>query len=412
MEMDREKANIMRLRVNRLNLVQRIEPSEILPKLVKLKVIDKNEAQAISSGRTREDRSRNLIDHLISKEHFQKDWFNHFRNILQDCNYKELVVFLDNTIIKPPSFVSRFPSKETGLDIEKKTNDQNSINQDENQNLQSAISLNQVNNLNFNNIKNGSKNVFEKVTGIYFDEDSLNSIMIKGNYEKTVLNLQTYSVRPEVLIAELSKSDDLDDIKQIDVENVSFISMKKLELLYSLYQSEETMKSSFFLDTEVVSTIINSKHSFTYMKYFKNLHDSFGIDMLKIFKDFFNQLIISKTLNLKFYENLHELVKRLSWFFMNNEKNELAQQLINSYLHHITLNEGNSDILVNNIKLKNTFEAQSLLLLIKNNLMDFKNSYEVFTALSNLLNHIKKLTIGNPYNRYSILLKYNIIYYN
>ena len=92
--MDREKANIMRLRVNRLNLVQKIEPSEVLPKLVKYKVVERIEAESASSGRTREDRARNLIDLLITKEHFQKDWYNHFRNILQDCNYKELVVFL------------------------------------------------------------------------------------------------------------------------------------------------------------------------------------------------------------------------------------------------------------------------------------------------------------------------------
>jgi hypothetical protein len=385
--MDREKANIMRIRVNRLNLVQRIEPSEILPKLVKFKVVDKIEAEAASSGRTREDRARNLIDLLITKEHFQKDWYNHFRNILQDCNYKELVVFLDNTIIKPPNFVSRFANKEIFNEKSRKSNE-TSINQDDKVKLETIESLNNADNYKLSN----SKNTLEKVTGISFDEEKLNSVMMKGSYEKTVLNLQTFSLRPEAVIAELSKCNDIDDLKQIDLENSSFIWARKLELLYSLYQSEEPLKNSFFLDNEVVSTILNSQSNFIFMKYFKNLKDSFGIDMLKYFKNSLIEYIKLGPTNLKFYDDLDDLVKKLSWFLVKNEDNDLVNQILTTYLNYILSVQEYSGS--TNTFYKSTFEIQSLLLLVKNNLMDYKNAYEVYVILSKLYAQIKSLSIG------------------
>ena len=385
--MDREKANIMRLRVNRLNLVQKIEPSEVLPKLVKYKVVERIEAESASSGRTREDRARNLIDLLITKEHFQKDWYNHFRNILQDCNYKELVVFLDNTIIKPPNFVSRFANKDIYNEKSRKSNE-TSVNQDDNVRLETIESLNSANNFK----SNTSKNTSEKVTGISFDEDKLNSVMMKGSYEKTILNLQTFSLRPEAVIAELSKYDDLDDLKQIDLENSSFIWARKLELLYSLYQSEEPLKNSFFLDNEVVSTIISSQSNFIYMKYFKNLKDSFGIDMLKYFKNSLFEYIKSGPTNLKFYDNLDDLVKNLSLFLVKNEENDLANHILTSYLNYVSSVQENS--VSTDTHFKSAFEIQSLLLLVKNNLMDFKNAYEIYTILSKLYIQIKSLSIG------------------
>lgn len=389
--MDREKANIMRLRVNRLNLVQRIEPSEILPKLVKFKVVEKSEAEAVSSGRTREDRSRNLIDLLITKEHIQKDWYNHFRNILQECNYKEIVIFLDNTIIKPPNFVSRFVNKDGNNEKARKSNEISS-NQDDNQNFESESSSNH----NGNNFKfTNTKNTFEKVSGISFDEEKLSSITMKGSYEKTISNLQTFSVRPEAIIAELSKSTDADDIKQIDLENASFINMRKLELLYSLYQSEEPLKNSFFLDNEVVSLIINSQFNFIYTKYFKNLKDSFGIDMLKYFKNSIIEYIKSGPRALKFYHSLDELVKKLCWFFVKNEETDLAHQLLTNYLHYISsIQEEQNSTEYNNRLYKSLFEMQSLLLLIKNSIMDYKNAYDVYIMLSKLLTQIKTLSIG------------------
>jgi hypothetical protein len=410
--MDRDKANIMRLRVNRINLVQRIDPSEVLPKLVKFKVIDKSEAESVNSGRSKEDRSRNLIDRLITKEHLQKDWYNHFRNILQDCSYKDLVVFLDNTIIKQPSFVSRFANQDVASEIIRKLNDKNSGDiQDDNLNFESISSSNPMSNFKFsngkinnNNNNNGNKNSFEKVIGISFNEERLNSIKIKGNYERTISNLQTFSIRPEVAIAELGKSHDSDDKQQIDLENALFISMRKLELLYSLYQSEESLKNTFFLDTEVVSTIINSDYKFIYMKYFKNLQDSFGIDILKYFKDSFIEYLKTGASNLKFYENLNDLVKKLCWLLIKNEESGLAQELIQSYLHHISLVDENIDSVENHSIWKNTFETQSLLLLVKNSLMDYKNAYDVFTVLSKLLNHIKHLFLGTTSHRISFKL--------
>jgi hypothetical protein len=165
-----------------------------------------------------------------------------------------------------------------------------------------------------------------------------------------------------------------------------------LELLYSLYQSEEPLKNSFFLDNEVVSTIINSQSNFIFMKYFKNLKDSFGIDMLKYLKNSLIEYIKLGPTNLKFYDDLGDLVKKLSWFLVKNEDNELANQILTTYLNYILSVQENSGS--TNTFYKSTFEIQSLLLLVKNNLMDYKNAYEVYIILSKLYAQIKSLSIG------------------
>lgn len=392
--MDRDKANIMRIRVNRVNIVQRIEPTEVLAKLVKFKVLEKSEAEVICKGRTKEDKARNLVDHLITKDHSHKDWYNHFRNILQDCNYKDLVIFLDNTIIKQPNFVAKFTNHTANISSSlNRLNIKNTNQSDHNENK--VIDSNNVTNSYKQSIeKISNKKLVEKITNISFNEGMLNSITIKGHYERTLSNLQTFSIRPDGAIGELAKSNESDDLQQIDLENAAYILMRKLELLYSLYQNDESLKSSFFIDTDIVSTIISSSHNYLYMKYFKNLRDTFGIDMLKYFKDVFIEHIRSGISNLKYYENLDDLVQKLSWLFMRNEENRYAQEILTVYLHQISLLDENIDSIYNNSIWKSTINAQCLLLLIKNNLTDYKHSYEIFNSASKLITHIKNLSIG------------------
>jgi hypothetical protein len=96
--------------------------------------------------------------------------------------------------------------------------------------------------------------------------------------------------------------------------------------------------------------------------------------------------------NLKFYDDLGDLVKKLSWFLVKNEDNELANQILTTYLNYILSVQENSGS--TNTFYKSTFEIQSLLLLVKNNLMDYKNAYEVYIILSKLYAQIKSLSIG------------------
>lgn len=125
---DQNKANLIRLKVNKVNLVQKLEPDdELITRLINVKVLTYEEAAGIMSARSREDRARNLITTLTNKFEssnttssrntsnaaattLKKDWYYLFRKVLAERGYGELVTFLDNTIINKPKFVDKFSS--------------------------------------------------------------------------------------------------------------------------------------------------------------------------------------------------------------------------------------------------------------------------------------------------------------
>ena len=112
MEDDRDKVNKQRLKVNRVNLFQALNVTdEMLSELMSAKVIHYEEAVDIMSGATREEKAKRLINCLISKKHARKDWYKLFRNMLTKRNYNNLVIFLDNTIIKKPKFATQFQGR-------------------------------------------------------------------------------------------------------------------------------------------------------------------------------------------------------------------------------------------------------------------------------------------------------------
>lgn len=116
---DQNKANLIRLKVNKVNLVQKLDPDdELITRLINTKVLTYEDAASIMSGRYREEKARNLITTLLNKHEsvtnrskaIRKDWYNQFRKVLIDRGYSELVTFLDNTIINKPRFVEKFSS--------------------------------------------------------------------------------------------------------------------------------------------------------------------------------------------------------------------------------------------------------------------------------------------------------------
>uniref|UniRef100_A0A0B7A282 CARD domain-containing protein n=1 Tax=Arion vulgaris TaxID=1028688 RepID=A0A0B7A282_9EUPU len=109
--------NIMRLRVNRIALVQDLRVEHVCGRLLKVGVIELQDIATINKGTTAQDRTRLLLDLLPTKSR-STEWYKHFKESLQNPDdagpetrrrCKLLVNFLDNTVIhRPTSQVSRF----------------------------------------------------------------------------------------------------------------------------------------------------------------------------------------------------------------------------------------------------------------------------------------------------------------
>ena len=99
-EYDMNKAHLIRMKVNRVNLIQSLKvDDDLLSNLMKQRLIYYKEANEILQGKSREEKARNLVDCLMTKKHQRKDWYIQFRSLLVERNYKDIVVFLDSTII-------------------------------------------------------------------------------------------------------------------------------------------------------------------------------------------------------------------------------------------------------------------------------------------------------------------------
>jgi len=197
--MDRDNANATRLRVNRIALIQQLDTQELVPKLVRARVLSiDHDIQYINQGTSRIDRARRLIDCLlipisIGKEAERGDrpanWYLIFRSILLEnsSTYGDLVTALDNTIIRVPDFAQRiseaFADK---TNIQRSDEFRNNVNKDllrtsvptkdTEQNKSSHTGINQ-----------------EQITKIEFDRYAMNKILIEGNFQKVIDNLTYHS---------------------------------------------------------------------------------------------------------------------------------------------------------------------------------------------------------------------------
>ena len=270
-----------------------------------------------------------------------------------------------------------------------------------NGNTESQIS-NSDNNFDLN--KSRDLNNIYRAFSLKLKNNSLDELDDK-NFESLLDNLPTYSEPPEALINELKFTNNEDDAKQITKEAEAFDSFKKLELLYSLYMiDKESFKDAFFLDTFIAFKILNSYNSHMHMKYYKSLSDKYGINMLKFLKDFLVEHLKSeKVIRLKLYESLDELVYKLTWTLIRNEKYEFAEQLIEEYLNYLdfleeylkNLNEENNNVNKDTLKsfssiMSIKFYALSNLIIVKNYLLKFKEGLSLFESTNSLLKNIHK----------------------
>jgi hypothetical protein len=197
--MDRDSANATRLRVNRIALIQQLDAQELVPKLLRARILSVNhDVQYINQGTSRIDRARRLIDCLLMPISIGKEaergerpanWYLQFRSILLENSsaYGDLVTALDNTIIRTPDFAQR-----TSEAFANKSNSQrsdefrNNVNKDLLRTAEAKQDKDQV-----KTSHSGSNQ--EKITKIEFDRYAMNKILIEGNFQKVIDNLTYHS---------------------------------------------------------------------------------------------------------------------------------------------------------------------------------------------------------------------------
>lgn len=346
---DQNKANIMRLKVNKVNLIQKLDPDDdLITRLISVKVLTYEEAASIMSGRGREEKSRNLITTLIGKyessssqasslmnqsslstaktttttsndssrnKTLKKDWYYLFRKSLHEQGYAELVTFLDNTIINKPKFVEKFSSMSSGTQLHGGQREQASV--------------------------------FSRESA---DDDEVTEIRTPKPSKSF-----KYKTKASYLIDELKSSKDPNDLKQLTAEIEAYELFKQLEKLvaesssssFSSLPSNRSPSSSetdFFLDSLVLKNILDLADTHMYIKYYKQYAESQKVDLLGIFaRVIMESFARDKVIRLRFYSNLDELVHKLAWTFLRNERPKLADEMLNEYLNYIEFLENYVD---------------------------------------------------------------------
>jgi hypothetical protein len=197
--MDRDSANATRLRVNRIALIQQLDTQELVPKLLRARILSVNhDVQYINQGTSRIDRARRLIDCLLIPISMGKEaevgersanWYLQFRSILLENSsvYGDLVNALDNTIIRTPDFAQHISEA-----FSDKTNAKHSdeFRHNVNKDLLRTSVPKQDNEQKQSSHKGINQ---EQITKIEFDQYAMNKILIEGNFQKVIDNLTYHS---------------------------------------------------------------------------------------------------------------------------------------------------------------------------------------------------------------------------
>ncbi|CAG5126432.1 unnamed protein product [Candidula unifasciata] len=128
------RQNIMRLKINRVALVQELKVEHVSGMLIKNGAIDVEDMNKINSGTSPQEKTRILLDLLPTKGNTA--WYRHFREALQNPDadpetrrrYRVLVNFLDNAVIhRPLSQMTRFRDRYGSRKQVQKADERNSV---------------------------------------------------------------------------------------------------------------------------------------------------------------------------------------------------------------------------------------------------------------------------------------------
>ncbi|CAF2407502.1 unnamed protein product [Rotaria sp. Silwood2] len=325
--MDRDNANATRLRVNRIALIQQIDTQELIPKLIRARIISPDhDVQYIYQGTSRIDRARRLIDCLLKKEseHVNRpaNWFLLFRSILLENSsvYNDLVIALDNTIIRAPDSTRSQPYVSTT----RLNEHQNLIHKTEQQQQQNNEQ--KKNSPVINNYQHHIKN-------IEFDRYAMNKVVIEGSFQKVIDNLTYHSQIPEHLFDQLYHSTNSYDHEQLDSEQQIFDNMRRIELLMNLMKQEKSLSNRTIFDTEIIDLLLDdSNHQHHFYKYFFSLSSIYGIH-------YDQKFVYALKDSLNKQDDILNIVEKgflLNQFLYNYGRYELCQQIIESIIQSLT----------------------------------------------------------------------------
>ncbi|CAF0848066.1 unnamed protein product [Rotaria sordida] len=328
--MDRDNANATRLRVNRIALIQQIDTQELIPKLIRARIISSDhDVQYIYQGTSKIDRARRLIDCLLKKqpEHINRpaNWFLLFRSILLEnpSVYNNLVTALDNTIIQVPDSIHLKSYVFTnGSNVNRENINQNSIHKSEQQQNNEQKKNSDM----INNYQHYIKN-------IEFDRYAMNKVVIEGSFQKVIDNLTYHSQIPERLFDQLYHSTNSYDREQYYTEQKIFDKMRRIELLINLLKQEKSLSNKNIFDTEIIDLLLDdSIHQHYFYKYFFSLSSIYGI--------YYDQKFVhalKESLNKQ--DNILNIVEKgflLHHFLYNYGRYELCQQIIECIIQSLT----------------------------------------------------------------------------
>jgi hypothetical protein len=337
--MNRDSTNATRIRVNRIALIQQIDAQELVPKLVRTRILSVNhDVQYINQGTSRIDRARRLVDCLLTPASTETEnernerpanWFLLFRSILLENSsiYGDVVNALDNTVIRTPEFAHRVSeafadktnvprSDEFRSNVNKDLLRTSEPRQEKEEKKSSHTGTNQ-----------------EQITKIEFDRYAMNKILVEGNFQKVIDNLTYQSQVPERLFKELSQSKQSYDREQLENEYQAFDDIRRLELMNNLIKKETSLANQNIFDTPMVNSILSNPKNYHYFyKYFIALSSIYGV---YFDRQFFQAFIHS----LDKQDDLIPILDKgfqLYEFLYNYGRYELCRQIVERIVQTLT----------------------------------------------------------------------------
>ncbi|KAK3089774.1 hypothetical protein FSP39_006404 [Pinctada imbricata] len=287
-----DRQNVMRLRVNRIALVQELRIEHILQPLMDTGVISESDKRRIDVGTTPADKARRLIDIVTAKTQVP-DWYQKFRDAMINPlgansevkkRYRSLVEFLDNTVIhRPTSQASKFsassstssmklphyqPLPEISNEEKSKRRTQNVLKLDEDRKKPPM----------YDGEEKGARDTVperdDKMVG-WVEISSQTVTLVKGFFQQWVSvpdNYRSLIQVPEEHIQRIAGGNTADDKSQLVQETLVLERVKKLELIAVLSRRKQLPQGFELCMCEAVQEILFDQDNYHfYFKYLRQL---------------------------------------------------------------------------------------------------------------------------------------------